>query len=216
MKNAGLILFDCDGTMTDSHGLIVRAMQQAFADCQLNEPTAAAVQAITGLSLTIAIEQLGAPSVLQERIAELYGNHYRADEGDIRLFPGVHETLSELQRRGYWLGVVTGKSKAGLMRVLERLELSDYFYVIRTADCTHSKPHPAMVLESMAELGVNAGQTTVIGDAVFDIDMATAAGVKSIGVSFGAASTEKLLHAGAVLVVDDFADLLHSFPNVRS
>ena len=126
----------------------------------------------------------------------------------------MKETLEVLRSRGYWLGVVTGKSRAGLLRVLESFELGDLFYVWRTADCTHSKPHPAMVLECMLELGVPADRTWVVGDACFDIQMAVAAEVEALGVSFGVASSDELLQAGARRVVNDFAELLSYFPRL--
>jgi len=213
MVNAApLILFDCDGTLTDSHGLIVRAMQLAFCDCELEPPTPRAVQEVTGLSLSLAVAGLTHADSMHERIATAYRSHYRAGEADIKLFPGVRETLDALKSRGYWLGIVTGKSKPGLMQALDLFSLHDYFYVLRTADCTHSKPHPAMVLECMAELGAQACDTHVIGDAVFDMQMACAAGVRAIGVSYGAASAEMLREAGASHIVDHFPELLSCFP----
>ncbi len=212
-----LILFDCDGTMTDSHGIIVQAMQAAFQEEGLTTPNTQAVCDIIGLSLTRAIAILIEPELahqeaLQDRIAQAYREQYLLAENNVRLFPHVRETLESLHRSGYWLGIVTGKSKPGLMRVLQRFALSDLFYVLRTADCTHSKPHPAMVLECMQELGVSAAQTGVIGDAVFDMQMAKAAGVRALGVSFGVASSAALLQAGASHVVTDFSDLSHYFP----
>jgi len=209
---SSLILFDCDGTLTDSHGLIVQAMQDAFRDCDLKPPTATAVQQVTGLSLSLAISELTGVVSLHEPVAAAYRKHYHAGESSIKLYPGVRETLIELKARGYWLGIVTGKSKPGLMRVLEMFSLGEFFYVIRTADCTHSKPHPAMVLESMDELGVEACHTHVIGDAVFDVQMACAAGAGAIGVSYGAATADMLKRAGAEQIVHYFPDLLDCFP----
>jgi len=152
---------------------------------------------------------------LHQQIEQAYRESYLSAEHGIALFPHVRETLEALRERGYWLGVVTGKSKSGLLRVLERFHLAELFYVLRTADCTHSKPHPAMVLECMQEMGVVAEQTVVIGDALFDIQMAKAAGVRSLGVSFGVAETESLLQAGAEDVVHAFPDLLAYFPPLQ-
>jgi len=216
VNNASLILFDCDGTLTDSHGLIVRAMQLAFCDCDLEPPTSTAVQQVTGLSLSLAVAGLTEAVDMHERIVAAYRSHYRSGEADIQLFPGVRETLDALKDRGYWLGIVTGKSKPGLMQALDLFSLRDYFYVIRTADCTPSKPHPAMVLESMEEMGAQACNTHVIGDAVFDMQMARAAGVQAIGVSYGAASAEMLAEAGASRIVHQFPELLSSFPGSLS
>jgi phosphoglycolate phosphatase len=207
-----LILFDCDGTLMDSHIAIVRAMQKAFCQCGLPEPSEKAVFDVIGLSLGRAIDQLAGSTNRTEEIKQAYRDYYRAAEPELKLYPGVRETLLSLQQRGYWLGVVTGKSTAGLLRVLDTFDLQDYFYVLRTADCCNSKPHPAMVLECMAEMGVGAAQTCVVGDALFDIQMAQSAGVAALGVSFGVSGSDELERAGAMAVVNDFSDLLVHFP----
>jgi len=195
-------------------------MQQAFALAGLDEPTDEAVSAIIGLSLHSAVvallEKGKAEESVVEQICAGYRDAYRASEQEIHLFTGVRETLEELRCRGYWMGVVTGKSHSGLLRVLASFELSDLFLVLRTADCTHSKPHPAMVLECMQEMGVEAAETIVVGDALFDVQMAQAAGVPCIGVSFGVAESSDLINAGAKVVVDDFTTLLDYFPPLQS
>jgi phosphoglycolate phosphatase len=132
------------------------------------------------------------------------------------LFAGVRETLDILRERGYWMGVVTGKSFSGLERVLNDFSLAHYFLVMRTADHCPSKPHPAMVNECMAEMGVKSEQTTVVGDALLDIQMAQASGVQSLGVSFGVAEAEALRAAGAMGIVDAFDGLLEYFPPLQN
>ncbi len=195
-------------------------MQRAFKAVTLPEPKAEAVNQIIGLSLSKAIDGL-LPVALQsdislhQQIEQAYRHSYLTAEDDVELFPHVRETLEAIRQRGYWLGVVTGKSKSGLLRVLERFDLSDQFYVLRTADCTHSKPHPAMVLECMQEMGVKAEHVCVVGDALFDIQMAKAAKVRSLGVSFGVAGSEELMQAGAEVVVNDFVELLQYFPPLQ-
>jgi len=210
-----LILFDCDGTLTDSHGAIVKAMQQAFAASTLPVPDDEAVHAVIGLSLSRAVAALSAESADRERITELYRQNYTAAESTLSLYPGVVETLGELVKRGYWLGIVTGKSRSGMMRVMQQFELDDYFLVVRTADCCLSKPHPAMALECMHELGVAPERTTLVGDAIFDMQMAASANLRALGVSFGVESAEVLMAEGAVDVVDDFPALLAYFPPLK-
>lgn len=207
-----LILFDCDGTLTDSHGAIVKAMQQAFISCGLEAPDDGAVNRIIGLSLTAAIATLTPDVSSHDVIAEAYRQHYLAGEEALALYPGVVETLETLKQRGYWMAVVTGKSKRGLLRVLERFGLEPYFYAVRTADCCPSKPHPAMALECMQELGADSSRTILVGDALFDMQLAMAAHVKAIGVSFGVEDRDALCAAGAYDVVDSFPALLEHFP----
>jgi len=207
-----LILFDCDGTLTDSHGAIVKAMQQAFVELDLPAPSDQAVNSVIGLSLEAAVSMLSTEHDDQDEIRERYRHYYLAEESSLALYPGVIETLGELIKRGYWMGIVTGKSKSGLLRVMQQFGLHDYFLVVRTADCCPSKPHPAMAIECMDELGVNAARTTLVGDAVFDMQMAASANLRAFGVSFGVESTEVLTAEGAIDVVDDFPALLAYFP----
>jgi len=190
-------------------------MQRAFVDAQCQSPADVLVMGVIGLSLPVAVRQLlrqsGQAMAFADAIVERFRDYYRQAEQEIVLYPDVIETLELLQARGYWMGVVTGKSRSGLERVLERFDLKRFFAVWRTADCCHSKPHPAMALECMDEMGVTAQQTTLVGDADFDMQMAKAAHVRAIGVSFGVASAEALYQQGATQVVDAFAELQACF-----
>ncbi len=218
MPEPQLILFDCDGTLMDSHHHIIAVMQQAFAEHGLREPSLDAVAPVVGLSLAQAVRQLLADEspVMCNDVVQTYRHLYRTLPAQYGLFDGVIETLTALRERGYWLGVVTGKSQAGLLQVLDTFDLAGHFLVLRTADHCPSKPHPAMVEECMREMGVQAAQTSVVGDALLDMQMAEASGVRALGVSFGVADAKALRAAGARAVVDDFCDLLAHFPHLRS
>jgi len=217
-----LILFDCDGTLTDSNGLIVRAIQGAFTDMGLIAPLEKEVLQALGMSLNGVLEGLlqqqrgiNVADVDISALALAYREHYCAGESDVILYPKVLETLNILKQRGYWMGIVTGKSKAGLMRVFERFPLQEYILAWRTADCCPSKPHPAMAEECMQELGVDAAHTSLVGDAHFDIRMAKAAGIRPLGVAFGMDSGQVLLDEGAQAVIKEFDALLNYFPTVN-
>jgi len=194
--------------LVDSQGAIERAMRHAFAACDLPPPAAAQVAAIIGLSLPAALRRLGVPESLLGQVERAYRAAYLREEQALRLFPGVVPMLDALRAHGYWLGIVTGKSRAGLLRVLDAFALRDHFLVWRTADCCPSKPHPAMVYECMDELGVAAEETVLIGDAAFDMQMAVAAGVRPYGVSFGVAQAEQLRRHGALHVFDSADEIL--------
>jgi len=212
-----LILFDCDGTLTDSNMVIVQAIQQAFEDNALLAPKTTDILAALGMSLDGVVEGLlqkqgNHSHKLVARIGQAYREHYWAFEKDICLYPNVLDVLSVLKERGYWMAIVTGKSKDGLERVLSRFDLETYFYAWRTADCCYSKPHPAMALECMAELGVAAENTVLVGDSHFDIQMAKAAGIRALGAVFGVENTQQLYDEGADSVVLKFEELLDFFP----
>lgn len=211
-----LILFDCDGTLVDSQQQIITAMQTAFADHGLAAPEVEAVRAVIGLSLGLAVDRLapGLDEGLREAVLAGYRTAYVASESSLALFSGVREGLEALHEKGYWLGVVTGKSRRGLLRVLDAFDMHALFQVWRTADCCPSKPHPAMVLECMGEMGVDADATQVIGDACFDMEMARAAGVRALGVSFGVEPASRLIQAGAARVFHRFDEIAPSFPSL--
>ncbi len=210
-----LILFDCDGTLVDSHGHIMHVMQQTFEEHGLQPPPVADIRAVIGLSLTEAVCRLlpVTDNELRERIVTSYRQRYGSIPDESQLYAGVREILMALKEDGYWLGVVTGKSHRGLMRTLEQHQLRDLFLVWRTADICPSKPHPAMVLECMDETGVNPMRTTVVGDSCFDMQMAGLGGVRALGVTYGAAGADALLTAGATAVVHTFPGLRAHFPS---
>jgi phosphoglycolate phosphatase len=107
------------------------------------------------------------------------------------LFSGMRELLASLQKERI-LGIATGKSRRGLDRSLEATGLKPYFQASRCADETHPKPHPAMLLELMDELGVAAQGALMIGDTSHDLEMARAAGVDALAVTYGAHAEENL------------------------
>ena len=124
------------------------------------------------------------------------------------LYDGIMPLLTELGARDdLLLGIVTGKSQRGVRSVFERHGIGHHFVVTRTADDCPSKPHPAMVLESCAEMGIEPSQTIVIGDAVYDMQMARAAAAMAVGVSWGYHNRQGLIESGARHILDTPSEL---------
>lgn len=215
-----LVLFDCDGTLVDSVRVIHETMARTFIHFGYSPPEVFATKGIIGLTLDIAIARLqGKPHVDDEAIAMTA--HYKAISGDVRaepgmtvpLFDGIHPLIETLASRDNLLiGAVTGKSRRGLAHILETHGFAPHFIVSRTADDCPSKPHPAMVTECCHETGIDARDSIVVGDAVYDMQMAKAAGATAIGVSWGYASVEDLLKSGAHAIVHHPQDLLSHIP----
>ncbi len=209
-----LAVFDCDGTLADGQANICRAMALAFADAALPVPDPRAVRRIVGLSLPQAVARLvpGSDPALHDTVADGYKHHFRAMRTngglvDEPLFPGIADTLTTLLDRGWRLGVATGKSDRGLALLLAHHDIARHFVTLQTADRHPSKPHPAMLHAAMAEAGTEARATVMIGDTSFDMAMATAAGVRAIGVAWGYHPPAQLAAAGADALCDDAADL---------
>ena len=208
-----LALFDCDGTLVDSQRSIIAAMREAWHAHGLDDPDPEAVRRVVGLPLDTAIAQLR-PDATAEEMQSL-GEHYRAaffrhrqsGESDEPLYDGAVEALDALDAGGFLLGVATGKSRRGLRATLERHGLLDRFVTTKTADDGPGKPNPHMVQQAMADTGVDPACVVMIGDTVFDIQMARAARVATIGVAWGYHPVDELSAAGADRIATAFPDI---------
>jgi phosphoglycolate phosphatase len=210
-----LAVFDCDGTLVDSQANIIRTMEETFGKHRLDAPDRHAVRRVVGLSLAEAMAALlpDADAELHERLADDYKLAFqsmRANGGlhDEPLFPGVRDGLLRLEGKGWLLGIATGKSDRGLALTLLHHELHGRFVTLQTADRHPSKPHPSMLTTAIADTGARPETTAMIGDTLFDIEMAVAANVTPVGVSWGYHEPAELSAAGAHYIADDFAGLV--------
>jgi len=205
-----LVVFDVDGTLIDSQEMIVAAMGRAFGGLGIDLPGRDEVLSIVGLSLDQAIARL-VPELDAAQVAQaaaLYRQAFltlRAETGgeaDVPLFPGARRALELLHAHDELLmGIATGKARRGLEHVFAAHDLGHFFATSQTADNHPSKPHPAMLLQALAETGVDANNAVMIGDTTFDMEMGRAAGVRTIGVSWGYHPRDAL---DADLVIDAF------------
>ena len=139
-----LIVFDCDGTLVDSQQLIVEAARRTMLAHHLEPLEDAAVRAVIGLSLDLALARL-VPDVDERTLISLVAT-YRTTWRLLRtqgvlepLFPGTREVLGMLDCNGHLLGVATGKSRPGLLEVLDHHGLTALFVSFQTADRHPSK-----------------------------------------------------------------------------
>ena len=211
-----LILFDVDGTLIDSQARILKAMELAFAATTLPLPSQEDILKIVGLSLFEAFCQLCPDANDAERLTLI--DSFKVGFSTLRqttapspLYPGALTCLDQLQiMEPYVLGIATGKSRRGLDYVLENLDLVGRFATEQVADDHPSKPNPSMVLQAMADTRASRG--VMIGDTSFDMEMGRAAGLKTIGVSWGFHSAS-VIGNHADRVIDHFDQLL---PEIQS
>lgn len=207
--NYDLIVFDWDGTLMDSTAVISGSIQSACRDLDLPIPSDEAARHVIGLGLEQALSY-AVPSLTDAQRPALvarYRHHFLSQDNTIPLFEQAHETILSLHQAGYLLAVATGKSRLGLDRALETTQLHPYFQATRTADQTFSKPHPAMLLEIMAELDVSPARTLMIGDTSHDILLAQNADVQVIAITHGAHPAADLQKLNPLALVDDFVAL---------
>ncbi len=204
-----LIVFDWDGTLLDSAAAIVQAIQAACRDLDLPVPDDARARHVIGLGLADAMRH-AVPDLVPENyqaMVERYRFHYLSGDHELTLFAGVPDMLARLQAAGHTLAIATGKSRLGLERALDHSGLRPYFMASRCADECHSKPHPQMLEELMAEFGVAAVATVMIGDTSHDLLMARNAGVDALAVTYGAHPHEHLLEHAPLAALGSVAEL---------
>ncbi len=209
-----LVLFDCDGTLVDSHHNIATAMRQAFEAVGVPYPGDEATRRVIGLSLPEAMRPL-APEAGPEtwdRLSAAYREAFFAlrQRPDFHepLFPGAREAIEALaERDDVLLGVATGKARRGLEVLLDRFGLRDFFVTTQTADDAPSKPHPGMILRAIEETGADPARTVLVGDTTHDMLMAVNAGTRGLGVEWGYHPPDELRRAGAREIASRFNDV---------
>ncbi|HNA82109.1 MAG TPA: HAD-IA family hydrolase [Thiobacillaceae bacterium] len=204
-----LLIFDWDGTLMDSAGVIATCIQAASRDMGLPVPSREEASHIIGLGLRQALETLfpNLPEDQHQPLADHYRRHYLGQDAEIPLFDGARELIDEMRARGHLLAVATGKARRGLDRAFAHTGLAPLFHASRTADETFSKPHPAMIEELLDELRVSPERALMIGDTTHDLEMARNAGIAALGAAYGAHPPEGLEALNPLAVCHSFAEL---------
>lgn len=209
MKTYSAVVFDWDGTVMDSTHSIVKSIQDACVDLELAVPDSRDAAWVIGLSLESALYRC-VPDLTAEQFPlfiERYRHHFLALDTKIALFDGIVDVLKMVRQREGMLAVATGKGRAGLDRVLDRVQLRQMFHTTRCADETASKPSPLMLLEILEELQLDPEQVLMVGDTTHDIDMATQAGIDSMAVTYGAHDIPTLTASQPTVMVSSVPEM---------
>lgn len=211
MPDYELIIFDWDGTLVDSIGRIVESIRAAATQCGLPRLEEEPIKGIIGLAIKDAILTLYPQLVDQPELTAFqqhYAEHYLALEASPSpAYPGVAQGLAFLAGQGYRLAVATGKTRRGLDRVMPAHDWSCLFETTRCADETASKPDPRMLNEILAHCGVAPERALMVGDSIFDLQMAINAGMDAVGVSYGAQEASVLQRYKPCQLIEDFNQL---------
>ena len=207
-----LIIFDVDGTLSDSMGTIVHAWREAIRKSSLPEATDAALRHGIGRSIPECFSELY-PHASSEQY-DMFAAHYRTIYRGLvvgqepPLYDGVRETLQALQKGGHTLAIATGKSRAGLDRMLDAHGLRQAFQSTMSGDQARSKPHPEMIERILLETGMAPQEAIMVGDTTYDLLMARAAGVRSVAVTYGGHDRDTLLACAPDHMIDDIQELV--------
>ena len=219
------IIFDFDGTIGDSQSLIVKTLQDTMRARKLEVKSEEACAKTIGLRLDEAFVSLFGMSAEEGlECAATYREIFLDNKKTmiVQPFPHVIETLRELHRRGYILGMASSRNHCSLDGYVKQMQLENIFSsIVAGDDVEHVKPAPDMVFMALGEMkgmknpvtSAEAGdvenmldEVLVVGDMTFDVDMAHNAGCKACAVTYGNGTREQL--ASAEFIIDDFAELL--------
>ena len=219
------IIFDFDGTIGDSQSLIVKTLQDTMRARKLEVKSDEACAKTIGLRLDEAfISLFGMSAEAGLECAATYREIFLDNKKTmiVQPFPHVIETLRELHRQGFILGMASSRNHCSLDGYVKQMQLEDIFSsIVAGDDVEHVKPAPDMVFMALGEMkgmknpvtSAESGdvedlldEVLVVGDMTFDVDMAHNAGCKACAVTYGNGTREQL--ASAEFIIDDFAELL--------
>jgi phosphoglycolate phosphatase len=215
-KEMRLIVFDLDGTLVDSREMILAIHRHIFPEHGLPVPSEDAIMGLVGLSHRQVFGGLvGEDGPIDSLIDAYKTRAWAFREGGLypeRLFPGTAELIAALRDRlDCRLAIATGKGRRGTDRLIEMHGWTGIFTSTHTSDDCPSKPDPTMILRAQAAAaeatGIGPVETIMIGDSIFDMKMALAAGARPIGVAWGHQPSAQLSAAGATAIAEDFAHL---------
>lgn len=210
--DAGLIIFDLDGTLIDSSTDIARAANMTLRAIGYVEQDMESIKGNIGWGVKVLLERLmprEGPGRIEEarrKFLDFYGESLVVDTTP---YPGVRKTLNHFKEMGKTMAVVTNKPVRFAERILEALDLGGFFVMVIGGDSfTYRKPHPEPIEKVVSALGAAPDKTVLIGDSPIDCEAGRGAGVNIVGVSYGFRGTQDLRLAGCSIIVDEFQDLM--------
>lgn len=207
------LLFDLDGTLINTNNLIIESFRHAF---KAHGITVSDEEIFShyGKPLRNQFEIL-APDLVDELVETYRKFNWDMHDELTTGFEGIAEVLTQLERRGYQLAIVTSKIRRVVEKGLKLFDLERFFPVLICSDDTEKhKPDPEPVLKALQVLGAESYQAAMIGDSPFDLLAAKAAGVSAIAVRWSSFSIESLQACAPDAMIDQSTDLLTLFPGV--
>ena len=209
-----IVVLDVDGTLMDTNYLHTDAWARAFEEVGRRTPRVWLHKEV-GKGSELLIREFVDDDEKVEKIQELHGEFYGELQQHGHPLPGAKELIQSLKERGYGVWFVTSAKDEELEHHMNELEAEGNIDgVVNSSDVENAKPAPDIFEEALRRAGVSADETVAVGDAIWDVESAKAAGIRTIAVlSGGAFDEEDLKEAGAAEVYRDCAALLETgFP----
>jgi HAD superfamily hydrolase (TIGR01509 family) len=211
---ARVVVLDVDGTLMDTNYLHTEAWARAFEQVGHRVPRVELHKQV-GKGSDLLIDEFVENEETAEKIDELHSEFYGELQEYGHPLPGAKELIPSLVERGYEVWFVTSAKDEELEHHMSELEAEgEISGVVNSSDVENSKPAPDIFELTLERTGASPDETVAVGDAIWDIESASAAGIKTVAVLTGGAfSEQELREAGAVEVYEDCAALLESgFP----
>jgi HAD superfamily hydrolase (TIGR01509 family) len=213
-KLAKVVVLDVDGTLMDTNYLHTEAWAQAFEEVGQRVPRVQIHKQI-GKGSTLLIKEFVEDEETVERIEELHSELYAELQKHGHPLPGAKDMISSLRERGYEVWFVTSAKDEELEHHMSELESEGVISgVVNSSAVDNPKPAPDIFELALKRAGASPDETVAVGDAIWDVEAADGAGIRTVAVLTGGAfSEEELREAGAVEVYEDCAALLDAgFP----
>lgn len=210
MKNYKLVIFDWDGTIINSIGLIVHSIKKTAEEFKVPAPTDEQIRKFISFNSTTHLLELF-PALDERKTVAAFRQHYVNSLDKEQPFPGAEKTLQALTKRGLHLAIATNKVRSALDSSMHHHKLTSYFSTIRTADGAYAKPHPGVIYTILAEMQLRPDHALMIGDSPCDMLVAKNSGIDAVAVSYGISSKDHLLSHEPVACIDHIEKLLDLF-----
>lgn len=206
------ILFDLDGTLTDSAEGILNSVTMVLKHYGIPLPDAEGMRVFIGPPLHDKFVEFGVPAEEADASVELFRSRYNTiGKFENKPYPGIPEMLQKLKDAGHHLLVATSKPEITAREVLEHFDIAKYFEQICGATMDRSRDSKESVIKYLLELHNSDCPTVMVGDTAYDVVGAAAHGIPCIGVSWGYGKANEMLDAGATAIansVDELLDIL--------
>ena len=208
---ARVVVLDVDGTLMDTNYLHVEAWARAFEEVGRRVPRVELHRQV-GKGSDLLISEFVDDEETAQNIDELHSEFYAELQEHGHPLPGAKELIPSLAERGYEVWFVTSAKDEELEHHMSELEAEGKISgVVNSSDVENSKPAPDIFELALEKAGASPDEIVAVGDAVWDIEAAARAGVRTVAVLTGGAfSKAELEEAGAVAVYNDCAELLDS------
>ena len=203
------ILFDLDGTLTDSGEGIMNCATEAFRQLGLEVPTRQQLRIFVGPPLTESFARFGVPEdKIWDAIGIFRSRYDTVGKYENSPYPGIHEALKHLQDQGFHLYVATSKIEDKATEILEHFHLAPYFEKICGASYDSSRSSKDRVIACLLEQIGGAEDAVMVGDTVYDVEGAAVHGIPTIGVAWGYGDVQDMLSAGAAAIAQTPGELV--------